>query len=343
VARWYHEGLNAFERNLPGGRELMEQFRARLLARAQGDPGAEGLEALLAQSRLACQALAERLEEGRDRLLALNAPGAADGPGLVEALRAQDADLSLDRFLRAAFDHFFIPVEEVAPRTCQLGSVGVLADTFPGLSPEGLTCTTDRQRALIREDLQFLTWDHPLVTGALDLILGAQTGNCCFAWWPETQGSGLYLEGIFLLECLAPPGLQVDRFLPPTPLRVVVDARGRDLGQALPAALLVRHLRPHPAQARPEWFEDLLPAMLHHAQALAAGQVATRVARARQAMAAQVGQEQARLEALGRGRGAGLEAERQALAAQRRDLDHHLAQARLRLDAVRLIHRGRPA
>ena len=340
LARWYHEGLNAFEQNLPGGRELMEQFRERLLTQARG-AGSEALEALIAQSRLACQALAGRLAEGRDRLLALHALGPARDGTLVQELQAQDEDPALDRFLRACFEHFFIPAEAVAPRTWQLGSAGVLTDAFPGLPSEGLTCTTDRQRALIREDLQFLTWDHPLVTGALDLILGSQDGNCCFAWWPEPQGSALYLEAIFLLACLAPPGLQVDRFLPPTPLRVVVDARGRALGQALPAALLARHLRPHPAQPRPGWLEDLLPGMLKDAQALASGQVASRVAQARQVMNTTLGEEQVRLAQLGKAHDPNLEAESQALTAQRRELDQHLGQARLRLDALRLIHRGR--
>jgi ATP-dependent helicase HepA len=318
----------------------MEQFRERLLTQARG-AGSEALEALIAQSRLACQALAGRLAEGRDRLLALHALGPARDGTLVQELQAQDEDPALDRFLRACFEHFFIPAEAVAPRTWQLGSAGVLTDAFPGLPSEGLTCTTDRQRALIREDLQFLTWDHPLVTGALDLILGSQDGNCCFAWWPEPQGSALYLEAIFLLACLAPPGLQVDRFLPPTPLRVVVDARGRALGQALPAALLARHLRPHPAQPRPGWLEDLLPGMLKDAQALASGQVASRVAQARQVMNTTLGEEQVRLAQLGKAHDPNLEAESQALTAQRRELDQHLGQARLRLDALRLIHRGR--
>ena len=70
------------------------------------------------------------------------------------------------------FDLFFIEVEEIAPRTCRLGSAGVLVDDFPGLKADGLTYTRDRSRALLREDLQFLTWDHPLASGALDMLLG---------------------------------------------------------------------------------------------------------------------------------------------------------------------------
>ena len=348
LALWYHEGLDAFARNRSGGAELMAQFQARIQGQ-HGPVSEEALAELLEDTRQASEVLAARLETGRDRLLELNALGPAGAAGaerLVDAIQAQDEDRGLDRFLLACFDHWFLPVEEVAPRTYQLGSAGMLADAFPGLTSDGLTFTTDRQRALIREDLQWLTWDHPLVTGALELLLGSQDGNCCCERWPDPQGAGLYLEAIFLLECMAPAALQVDRFLPPTPVRVVVDVRGRDVGQTLTPAALARQLRGQAGQLRglagqirPEWRSDLLPPMLAQVEALAVRQVGGMVARARQAMALHLGQEQARLEDLRRAGGAG-DGEALALAAQRRHLDQHLVQAGLRLEALRLIHRG---
>src|SRR5262249_42058273 len=108
----------------------------------------------------------------------------------------------------------------------KLGSAGIFAESFPGLPAEGITVTCDRQRALGREDLQFLTWDHPLVTGALDLILGSEKGNCSFIESIETRS----LEAVYVLECVAPPHLHIDRFLPPSPIRVTVG--GEDLTKA---------------------------------------------------------------------------------------------------------------
>ena len=347
LARWFHEGLNAFEKNLAGGRELLEQFQERILELASAFPRNPGkaqasLEALIAQTREACQGLAARLEKGRDRLLELTVPGQDGSARLVLEIQEQDADRALDHFMLSTFEHFFIPVEEVAPRTYQLGSVDVLAESFPGLPSEGLTVTCDRQRALVREDVQFLTWDHPLVTGALDLLLGSTQGNCCFARWIDPKVPGLYLEGIYLLECLAPPHLHVDRFLPPTPLRVLVDPGGRDLTQALPQALLARHLGEQHAgsKLRPEWLGERLPRMAQQAQDLAERQGPALVARARKAMAAQLGQELERLQALQKVNGGVREAELQALRDQRSALEKHLGEARVRLEALRLIHRG---
>ena len=45
---------------------------------------------------------------------------------------------------------------------------------FPELPNEGMRVTFLRERALEREEVTFLTWDHPMVVGVLDLILGGE-------------------------------------------------------------------------------------------------------------------------------------------------------------------------
>ncbi len=342
LARWYHEGLAAFESNLLGGRELLDLFEPELRAAAQApdqDPGP-----LLERAREARLALAARLEAGRDRLLEMNACKPEVAARLITEIRRQDAAPALEAFLLAVLDQHFIPVEQVAPHTYQLGSAGVLVEAFPGLPAEGLTVTCDRARALVREDVQFLTWDHPLITGALDLLFSGPQGTCAFAAWPDPKGSGLLLEALYLLECIAPPHLHLDRFLPPTPLRVLVDHRGKDLGDLLPHAGLKRLLQDGEGQPLIEQAEirgTLLPRMVAEAQAIAERRAPDFVAQARRAMCAQLEPELARLRSLQRVNPNVRPEEVEALAQLQRDLDQHLGSARLRLEALRLIHRGK--
>jgi len=287
--------------------------------------------------------LTARLEQGRDRLLELNSFRPEAGGLLVQAIRRPDADPALDEFMLAVFDHYSIHVEELTPRTYQLGSAGVFAESFPGLPTEGLTVTCDRSRALAREDVQFLTWDHPLVTGALDLLLGSEQGNSSFARWPDARTAGLYLETIYLLKCIAPPHLHVDRFLPPTPLRVLVDHRGNDAGKPITAAALARHLKNGDARAlleRPELREALLPDLIKKAEGIASRQVPGLVALARKGMKTQLEHEITRLKELRKVNRSVRAEEIDLLTKQQRALDHHLLGARLRLDAIRLIQRG---
>ncbi|HJV22468.1 MAG TPA: RNA polymerase-associated protein RapA [Holophagaceae bacterium] len=339
-ARWFQEGLDAFETSLQGGRELLDRFGAELreVALGGGDP-----EGLLARTREARQELAQRLEEGRDRLLEWTARKPEAAEALIAEIHAQDGSRALETFLLAAWEQHFIEVEELAPRTFHLGSAGVLVESFPGLTADGLTVTCDRARALAREELQFLTWDHPLVTGALDLVLGGEPGACAFARWPDPKGAGLYLEAVFLLEAIAPPHLHLDRFLPPTPLRVLVDHTGADLTETLPHLGLKRVLKEgdgHALLAQEEVRGTLLPRMLGKAQRLAEAKAPGLVAQARKAAAAQLGHELARLRDLQRVNPAVRPEEVEALARLQGDLDLHLRGARLRLESLRLIHRG---
>ncbi|MBI3131414.1 MAG: RNA polymerase-associated protein RapA [Acidobacteria bacterium] len=342
LARWYHEGLGAFEAIQPGGRELMDRFGPELRRVTQA-LDAMGLDPLIGATRRERAEVAARLEAGRDRLLELNSCKPAVAAKLIAEIRHQDEGRALDDFLLAVLDQHFIEVEDLAPRTFQLGSAGVLVESFPGLTADGLTVTFDRARALAREDVQFLTWDHPLITGALDLVLGAETGTCAFATWPDPTGHGLLLEAIYLLECIAPPQLHLDRFLPPTPLRILVDHRGADLGERLPHRGLSRLLQDgegHPLLEQGEIRGTLLPRMLEHTQALAEARAPGLVAKARKAMADQLGHEVARLRDLQRVNPGVRPEEVEAMARLQRELDHHLRGARLRLEALRLIHRG---
>ncbi len=348
LARWYHEGLNSLATNLHGGRELLERFGARIHELAHDfhekeKPARAELDELIAETQTVRKELAVRLEQGRDRLLELNSFRPEIAARLVHEIRRQDDDRTLDEFMMAVFDHFSIHVEELSHRTYQLGSAGVFADSFPGLPSGGLTVTCDRQRALSREDVQFLTWDHPLVTGALDLLLGSEKGNASFARWNDAKTPGIYVEAIYLLECIAPPPLHVDRFLPPTPLRVLVDHRGNEAGDVIPPELLARQVRagdPYALLDQPEMREELLPVLVEKAQAIANQRVPNLVAQARRDMAAQLDLEVSRLKELQKVNRSVRAEEVELLVQQKIALDQHLSNARLRLDAIRLIQRG---
>jgi ATP-dependent helicase HepA len=300
LALWYHEGLDSFRKQLQGGRELLERFGPRINALKSR----EELYALIQETRAARDEIAARLHEGRDRLLELNSFRPAAAAALLEEIEREDHDRTLEEFMLAVWDFYAIRVEEIAERTYKLGSAGALSDAFPGLPAGGFTVTCDRERALVREDAQFLTWDHPLVSGALDLLLGSEKGNSS-----RTQSVKPGLEAVYLLECIAPSGLHVDRFLPPTPIQVSVD--GQDL-------------------------EEMLESAREQAQA----QVSKLVTQAKQEMTLQLSAEIERLKELKKTNPSVRPEEIVLLIDERRVLGEHLSAARLRLDALRVRSAG---
>jgi len=345
LVRWYQDGMNAFEQNLEGGSELLDRFGARVydLARrfpkTKRPPRAE-LDALIEDTQHAQTEITRRLQQGRDRLLELNSFRPKVAAGLIHEIRREDEDQALDTFMLSVFDKYNLQVEELAPRTYKLGAAGILTDSFPGLPAEGLAVTCDRNRALVREDLQFLTWDHPLVTGAMDLLLGSEHGNCSVAGLPGAKTPGIYIEAIYVLECVAPPRIHADRFLPPVPVRVVIDQAGKDCTSGIDRAMLSAGVNSEDMYSlldEPAIREDLLPAMLEKANTIAHRKIAAIVDDALKTMRAQFTHEITRLKELRKVNRSVRREEIDLLIQHQHDLEHHLNSARLRLDALRLI------
>jgi ATP-dependent helicase HepA len=267
----------------------------------------EELEQLIVETREARREIARRLHEGRDRLMEMNSFRPRVAERIVSEIRREDTDTTLEEFMLSVFDFYALQVEKIADRTYKLGRAGILADAFPGLPSQGFTITYDRQRALIREDLQFITWDHPLVTGAFDLLLGSEKGNCSA---DPTGAPGM--EAAYVLECVAPLHLHIDRFLPPTPIRV--SAEGDSL-------------------------ESLLGEVLVKAERQKTGIVD----QARHEMSSQLQREITRLKELKKVNPTVRQAEIDLLVAQRRDLEARIANARVRLDALKIGDNNSPS
>jgi ATP-dependent helicase HepA len=104
---------------------------------------------------------------------------------------------------------------------------------FPELPDEGLTVTLDRPTALAREEVVFLTWEHPMVRDAMDLIQNHEHGNASLAilHHDDLEPGQLLIECYHVIESSAPRRLHVGRFFPPRLIRTLVEASGEDLSQ----------------------------------------------------------------------------------------------------------------
>jgi ATP-dependent helicase HepA len=351
LARWYHEGLNAFEGNLEGGNELLRQFGRAVhdlaLEFPVADPGAAKAELrdLLKKTVSARRELRRTLEQGRDRLLELNSFRPAVAQAIIDQIQAEECQPDLENYLLDVFDHFGVRIEELAPRTWHLDPQGIITDSFPAMPAEGMVATCDRQRALSREEVGFLTWDHPLVTGAMDLLLGSETGNCSFAVLPSAGERTLLLELIFVLEVIAAPRLHADRFLPLTPIRLVVNHKLENASGTCRGDAWERKLQkgaPHKLIDNTGITQQTLPDMIRTASQWADARAASLRQSALEAMNQLLGHEVERLQTLARVNDHVRPQEIRLAQAQQSELANVLQQSRLRLDSLRLIWQGPP-
>lgn len=244
LARWYHEGLNAFEQTCPIGMALFEQYES--LLKVQSENKAD-FDQLILQTQKQAKALRLALEKGRDRLLELNSNGGEKAQQLATEITQIDNSPQLVDFALNLFDIIGVEQDDLGESSIVITPTGtMLVPDFPGLKEEGVTVTFDRQLALAREELEFLTWDHPMIRQGIDLIASGDIGKASMALLVNKQlpAGTLLVELIYMIESQSPKGLQLNRFLPPTPVRLLLDSKGNDLAGQVNFDTLQNKLKP---------------------------------------------------------------------------------------------------
>ncbi|MDD1960819.1 RNA polymerase-associated protein RapA [Pseudomonas sp. 39004] len=343
--QWYHEALNAFLNTCPTGNALQHQFGPRLLPLLEsGD--SKAWDALMADARNERERLEAELHSGRDRLLELNSGGAGEGQALVEAILEQDDQFALPIYMETLFDAFGIDSEDHSENALILKpSEKMLDASFPLGDDEGVTITYDRTQALSREDMQFLTWEHPMVQGGMDLVLSGSMGNTAVALIKNKalKPGTVLLELLFVSEVVAPRSLQLGRYLPPAALRCLLDTNGNDLASRVAFETLNDQLESVPRASANKFIQaqrDVLAQRISGGEAKIMPTHVERVAEAQRRLAAEADEELARLTALKAVNPSVRDSEIDALRKQREEGMAMLDKAALRLEAIRVLVAG---
>jgi ATP-dependent helicase HepA len=343
--QWYHQALNAFLATCPTGNALQHQFGPRLLPMLENADDGQW-------QQLVDEATAERirlegeLHSGRDRLLELNSGGAGEGEALVEAILEQDDQFTLPIYMEELFNAFGIDSEDHSDNALILRpSEKMLDASFPLGDDEAVTVTYDREQALAREDMQFLTWEHPMVQGGMDLVLSGSMGNTAVALIKNKalKPGTVLLELLYVSEVVGPRKLQLGRFLPPAALRCLLDANGNDLAPKVGFETLNDQLESVPRASANKFVQaqrDVLAKQINDAEAKVMPRHVERVAEAKRRLIAELDEELARLIALRAVNPSVRDSEIDALREQREQSLAMFDKAALRLEAIRVLVAG---
>ena len=234
---WYHDGLNAFEKTCPAGQSVFQKVKSELYdALHHITEGIADISALIETSNQLYKQFTHDLNNGRDRLLEYNSCRPQIANRLTEQIAATDQETGLSHYLDDVFDCFGVDSEVHTENSLVLHpSDHMQTHSFPGLPEDGMTITYQRETALTHEDMHFMTWEHPLVTGTIDLIMSNETGNTSFTTikYKNLKPGTLLLECLFVLDTASSHGLQSQRYLPPTMIRTLIDNNGNDHSQTI--------------------------------------------------------------------------------------------------------------
>ncbi|MBL0663962.1 RNA polymerase-associated protein RapA [Aeromonas caviae] len=339
---WYHDGLDAFEQTCPTARPVFEAVRDELFELLAANTGEQGpLDALLVKTRELHEPLKARLEQGRDRLLEIHSSGGTAAQQLVDKLAAEDDDTGMISFALKMFDEIGVNQDDRGENALVLTPGDhMLVPSFPGLPQDGMTITFDRNTALSRDDMALLSWDHPMMRGGIDLILGSEIGATSVALLKNKAlpvGS-ILLELIFVAESAAHP--QLYRFMPPTPIRLLMDKNGQNLGEKVAFDAFNRQLTPvnrHLGSKLVTASQPVIHGLIGKGQAIAEELKAGIVDTARAQMAQTLQQDLDRLEALKAVNPNVRVSELDYLRNLQAELHHLIDQTQLKLDAIRFI------
>jgi ATP-dependent helicase HepA len=236
LSHWYHHALNAFEKSCVTGQfiktERSEEFAAYLIGEHTDEGG------FIADCKQLHGDKMDELNRGRNRLLELNACRIEVAEPIIKRIHEGEKNESLSAYLEKAFDCFGVEFEDHSLNSWIVRPGDHLqVEQFPELPEDGITITTNRETALAREDMHFMTWEHPMVRATFDLVLNGEKGSVslCALTMPQFPPRSILMEALFESNCPAPAWLGVDRYLRRNALRLLVDQRGNDHAQHLAA------------------------------------------------------------------------------------------------------------
>ncbi|NKB72023.1 MAG: RNA polymerase-associated protein RapA [Candidatus Latescibacteria bacterium] len=336
LCRWYDQALQVFTRPWHGSPAIAEEFGQALIEAVQAADGAP-VEALIDQGRRRNDEIIAQLESGRDRLLEMASFDPVATAQLQGAIAQLETSGDLESFMVEAFASGGLDVENLPGRSYLLSAGTAYHRPFPGFHGSEMGVTFDRGTALTHPERILLTWDHPMVRDYIDGLLAQGTGNAAVARLPEGP-PGLLLQALYLAEPKTPSCLGADRFLPPTPIAVTVDADGHQAKLAQDAETRLEavsnNLLKHPT------IIALLPSLIERTRTLAEERGPALASQAQKAMRQELQPALARLEDLTRLNPAMGTRELDATRAELEALDQGLQEVRLRLEGLRLIVQG---
>lgn len=257
IYRWYHEGIGS---PLMSGGELFLKYTEDLMA-AMSEPKekfAEFMEKTIPQVRKDSEVMRKNIEKGRDKLLEYNSRDPQVSKEITDEIRREDADERLQSLMIETLTNAGVEVEKGNVPTSLVFSAGpqVEAGSIPGMPTStllsqtesqskktedekaaanagALTGTFDRTVAMVHDEIAFLSIEHPLAQGVLDMATAAGKGITACVIWDDAGSKNMMMQYNFVVEPSIPAAWGLADIAGPKMIRVLIDSQGNDCSARL--------------------------------------------------------------------------------------------------------------
>jgi len=339
---WYDQGLNAFQHVCSVGHSVFEVFENEIKRKLISDD--DNFTDLITRSSALAKETLEQMQQGRDRLLELNSCHKVHAQEVVDNVIAAANVKELSEYMDNVFDQYGVDQQiHTADSFILKPTEHMMNANFPNLPDDGMTATFKRQTALSREDLHFISWEHPMVTGTMDMILTSEFGNSTFCALElesdKIVPGTLILEAVYTVNCPAPKHLQLPRYLTESKVRIVLDNNGIDLSQTLTHGFINENAEPIKKKILQQLIQQARPqiqALIEEAEKRVTPQQNTIIQQAKKALLAEAKDDIERLKNLAKINPNIRKDEIVQLQENTKALVSYLEHSRLKLDAIRV-------
>ncbi|MAR00630.1 MAG: RNA polymerase-associated protein RapA [Oceanospirillaceae bacterium] len=330
--------LDCFSHPNPTAQPLLEKHRKTIEQALQSGRMAADEMDVIRNERIDLQA---RYEQGRDRLLELHScpPSAQQAAKDMTICHIED-EAELSDFLELFADAFGLEVTDLG-NDCVTIAPGehMLVPDLPHLPEDGFMATVSREMALSRDDVQFLSWEHPFIEQALELITSSPAGNAAVGYLDqhEFNTGDCFIELQFTARCPAPRALQIERFLPPAAMQLTMTPAGQLKVNETAYTGFVLPLKKGTARGLVDKKEAMVRPLINKLEKMATGQLDKLLSRASGKAEEAYTDRIARLEALSQVNPAISPASVAELKQEKDAVLAVLGQSQLMLDSIRLV------
>ncbi len=260
IFHWYHEGLGAFGSPLMSGGELFLKYTETLIA-AMAEPAARFADFMKKTIPLVAkdsETLRKNIEKGRDKLLEYNSRDPLVSKKITDEIRKIDADDRLKNLMLETLRAAGVEVEDGYVPTSLVFRAGaqVESGSIPGLPSRSsfavslagsssaeeekaadgageLTGTFDRTVSMSHDEISFLSIEHPLAQGVLDMATASGKGITACVIWDDAGSKDLIMQYNFIIEPSVPAAWGLSDIVGPELVRVLIDSQGNERSDLL--------------------------------------------------------------------------------------------------------------
>lgn len=255
--RWYDEVLQLFTGSPIELTKFYSQNKSDLQALLSEKFNQDNLEKFITDKASEYKDWTQKIKDKKNILFDLHSYDHSIAKNICKAVSEFEENLNLPSYLDEVSHVFGLNQTELNLESINLTpSDNMLIPSFPSLPMEGFSYAITRDYAIKRDDLQFLSLEHPLIQGSFDLILHSNFGNISIAS-SSAVGQNILFEFIYSLQVVDQLKHISAKYLPLTPMRIVLGGNGADITAKFPLKNIEHAVDELPGHKVEEFYQNL--------------------------------------------------------------------------------------